>query len=361
MGLNASTHLFAMNQKYPDLLKQSTTLFMVPDFFYFLLTNQKITEYTNASTTQLLDAKERSWSTPLLKKLGLSPSQFPPLHKPGTTLGSLSQEVQELTQLNPINVQIVATHDTASAIAAIPHTDPDKSWAYISSGTWSLLGVELPEPLISDEVRAANLTNEGGVEGTIRFLKNIMGLWLIQRCKSEWDIAGEIVDYNELTTMAEEATPFQSIIFPDDARFFNPKSMINEIASFCEETNQPIPQSKGEFARCIFESLACRYREVLENIEQLTGTIVDQLHIVGGGSKNRLLSQFTADVLQKEVITGPVECTAIGNIMMQAKAAGIVEDLPAIRQIVKNSFPIESIMPNENWDDHYAKYLSYRQ
>lgn len=361
MALNTSTHMFAMNQLYPDLLKQSATIFMMPDFFYFLLTGTKITEYTNASTTQLLDAKKRQWSVELLKKLGINSNQFPPLIHPGTKIGEITQAVQDQTKLGKIPVFAVGTHDTASAIAAIPHTDINKPWAYLSSGTWSLLGVEIPEPIINEKMREYNLTNEGGIDNTIRLLKNIMGLWLIQQCKQEWDSDGkEKLEYSEIMKLAELAPSNQSLIYPDDNRFFNPKSMIKEIQDFCKETQQSIPQSKGEIARCIFESLACRYREILEMIQELTHQKVEQLHIVGGGSKNTLLCQMTANILQIDVIAGPIEATAIGNLLMQARASGLLKNLTELRTIVRNSFPIDVVTPKENCDSVYQKYKTVR-
>jgi len=356
MSLNTSTHLYAMVQKYPEMVKQCSTIFLMPDFFYYLLTGKKNTEYTNASTTQLLDAKARSWSQVLAKKIGFDAAQFAPLIQPGTVIGNLSKQVQDITHLNAIQVQAIATHDTASANAAIPHTDTSKPWAYLSSGTWSLLGVELPEPLISDKVREYNITNEGGVDGTIRFLKNIMGMWLLQQCKVEWDASGRSIDYGEIAKQAESAPANQSFLYPDDARFFSPKSMIKEIQGFCQDTKQPIPQSVGAIARCIFQSLACRYREVLEMITELTKIKPLQLHVVGGGSKNKLLNQMVADATQMEVIAGPVEATAIGNVLMQARGAGLVKNLSELREIVANSFSIESFKAGKPWDDGYKKY-----
>jgi rhamnulokinase len=348
-----------MNQKYPEILKECTTLFMIPDYFYFLLTGKKISEYTDASTTQLLDANKRVYSEYMLKKLNLKSKQFPPVTMPGVTIGPLQKEVQELTKLNAIPVHVVASHDTGSAVAAIPHIDASKTWAYISSGTWSLLGIESPEPIISDQVRKYNLTNEGGVDGTIRFLKNIMGLWLIQRCKTEWDAEGNILEHPKIQQLARESPAFQSIVYPDDNRFFNPKSMIKEIQGFCKETKQKIPTTVGEIARCVYESLACRYREVLEQIEELNGKKIQQLHIVGGGSQNQVLDQITADMTQKEVITGPVECTAIGNILMQARATGLIKNLKEMREIVTKSFPIKVFTPGAPCEEGYKKYLSF--
>jgi rhamnulokinase len=361
MSLNSSTHLFATQKKFPDMLDRAQIIFMIPDFFMYLLTGKKITEYTNASTTQLLDVKKRQWSKDFLDKLSIKNEIFPPLTQPGTRLGRLLSSVQDLTGLEEIPVHVVATHDTASAIAAIPHIDQSATWAYLSSGTWSLLGVEIPEPIVNPTIQKYNLTNEGGVDGTIRLLKNIMGLWLIQECKREWDLQGESLDYAQIASEAERAPPFKSFIYPDDPRFFSPKSMVQAIQSFCQETNQSVPQTKGEHARCIFESLACRYREVIEICEELTGTKIQQIHIVGGGSKNTLLSKMTANATQRLVTTGPVEATAIGNLLMQAKSAGELKNLHEIRQVVHNSFDIEEIPPESgevqnSWEKAYQKY-----
>jgi rhamnulokinase len=363
MALNSSTHIYATQKKFPNLLKKAKTIFMIPDYFYFLLTGKKITEYSNASTTQLLDVFERKWSKNMLDKLGCDVEQFPRIHESGKTLGPLLQEVQEQTQLNAVPVHVVATHDTGSAIAAIPHIDNNIPWAYLSSGTWSLLGVEIAEPIVNEKVQQYNLTNEGGVDGTVRLLKNIMGLWLIQECKREWDKQGLELSYSDITTEAEKSPAFQSVFYPDDTRFFSPKSMISTIQEYCKETNQKVPQTPGEISRCIFESLACRYREVIEWLEELTETKIQQIHIVGGGSKNTLLSQMTADITGMTVFNGPIECTGIGNLMMQAKASGLVNSLQEIRTVVYNSFNIDKIGPNgenseskEKWEKFYRAY-----
>ncbi len=365
MGLNTSTQVFAMEKKYPNLLKRVKTFFLIPDYFYFLLTGKKITEYTNASTSQMIDVFKREWSQKLLEKISpsLRPGNIPPLHPTGTKLGTITPEVQKLTNLKDIPVHVVATHDTGSAIAAIPHADQEKGWAYLSSGTWSLLGTEIEKPIVNERIQQYNLTNEGGVEGTIRLLKNIMGLWLIQESKREWEREGKSLTYSEIMELAKNAPPCRSVLFPDDRRFFSPDSMVEEIQGFCKETDQPIPETTGQIARCIFESLACRYKQVIGILEDLTGTTLEQIHIVGGGSQNTLLSQMTADITGKVVITGPVEATAIGNLLMQAKSAGDIRNLHELRTIVGSTFKIETLRPTEDpdtlnrWEQYYKSYL----
>ncbi len=361
MSINSSTHLYAMHKKLPKLMNGVKTFLFIPDYFNFLLTGKKCTEYTIASTSQLLDVHKRNWAEDLIRSIGEEPTVFPEIKMPGQVLGPITDEVQELTGLNQIPVHLVASHDTASAIAAIPHIDPSIPWVYISSGTWSLLGVESPEPMVNDEVRQYNLTNEGGVDSTIRLLKNIMGMWLLQECKREWDQEKDSMGYAEITLAAEQASPFQSIIPVDDSRFFAPKSMIFAIQEYCSETQQVIPKTVGEIARCIFESLVYRYVEIVKVLQAIIGSQIQQIHIVGGGSKNRLLCQMTADATGCDVITGPVEATAIGNLLMQAKSEGYVKNLPQLRQIVANSFSIEKLSPEptqfNQWKVKYQKYL----
>jgi rhamnulokinase len=361
MSINSSTHLYAMLKMFPELMKNVKIFLLIPDYFNFLLTGKKTTEYTIASTSQLLDVHKQIWAEDLIKTIGGDPSVFPEIKMPGQVLGPINDEVQEFTGLGKIPVHLVASHDTASAIAAIPHIDPSVPWVYISSGTWSLLGIEVSEPVINDEVRSYNLTNEGGVDSTIRLLKNIMGLWLLQECKREWDKGRESLDYGEIVLAAKQASPFRSIINVDDARFFSPKSMVKEIKDFCYETKQHIPESIGEIARCIFESLAFRYLEIIEVLQLITSQQIKQIHIVGGGSKNKLLCQMTANATAREVIAGPVEATAIGNLLMQAKSSGHIKDLNHLRKIVSSSFPIEKFSPQfvecEKWRIANQKYL----
>ena len=360
-SINSSTHLFAMFKKFPELMKSVKTFLLIPDYFNFLLTGEKYSEYTIGSTSQLLNVKERNWAKDIITAIGCESRLFPTIKMPGQVLGPISEEVQDLSGLHNIPVHVVASHDTASAIAAIPHIDPSIPWAYLSSGTWSLLGVEIPQPIITDEVQKYNLTNEGGVDSTIRLLKNIMGLWLLQECKREWDKENENLEYHDIVLASKEVTPFRSIIAVDDGRFFAPKSMVKEIKDFCSETGQYVPQSKGEIARCIFESLVFRYQETIEVLQLITHHQIKQIHIVGGGSKNKMLCQMTADATGREVIAGPVEATAIGNLLMQAKSGGRIKDLNHLRKIVLASFPIEKFSPQlakcEEWKRAYQTYL----
>jgi rhamnulokinase len=359
MALNSSVHMFAMRKKCPAYLDGSRVFLLIPDYFTFLLTGVKCNEYTNASTTQLLNAAKRTWDAEILAKIGVKPSQFPPMMHAGEKVGDLLPSVLQQTGVISAPVFTVATHDTGSAIVGIPHPEPNKEgelWAYLSSGTWSLLGVEIPEPIINSKIQEYNFTNEGGVDGTIRLLKNIMGLWLLQECKREWERQGDMMDYGQLAEEALKAPAGGSLFYPDATRFFSPISMIREIQATCQETGQKPPESKAEIVRCIFESLACRYREAVDIIEELTGKHISVLHIVGGGSKNRVLSQMTADAIHRPVITGPVEATAIGNLLMQARAAGQLRTLAEIRTVVKNSFEVHTLTPSSNWDALYTRY-----
>lgn len=347
INLNGLIHIAGIHRQYPEILKRTKKILMIPDYFNYLLTGNLTTEYTNATTTELLDARTHEWSDKLLDPFGLQSSSFPKMKYPGNKIGELHSSVQEQTGLPPIPIYSIASHDTGSAVIAVPASN--EKWAYLSSGTWSLLGVEIDEPIINDKVRELNLTNEGGAFGKIRFLKNIMGLWLLQRSKVEWDkeyaARGEDLEYDVITAKAAAVESNRSIIKVDAPEFFNPKNMINAIQNHCKENGQPIPRTIGEIARCIYDSLAIRYREVLEMIQEATGTRVDSLHIVGGGSQDDLLNQLTANELNMNVYAGPVEATAIGNIMMQAYADGSVKDLAEIRNIVRKSFAIKEYIP----------------
>ncbi|HDR52138.1 MAG TPA: rhamnulokinase, partial [Mariniphaga anaerophila] len=267
--------------------------------------------------------------------------------QPGTMLGQILPEIREETGSASIPCVAVASHDTASAVASVPAKG--ENWAYLSSGTWSLLGIESPHPLVSEKTLEMNFTNEGGVEGTTRFLKNIMGMWLIQECKRIWDQEKEI-SWQEIVDLSNKAVPFKCLINPDDSAFLNPGNMPEAIQNFCRKTNQPIPETRGEIARCIYESLALKYKYTLKQIETITGTRVEKLHIIGGGANNELLNRFTANVTGIHVTAGPIEATAIGNIMMQAKALNVVGSLSEIREVVRNSFNMESFFPESGYD-----------
>lgn len=321
-------------------------LFM-PDALSYMLTGKMVTEYTIASTSQMLNPYTRDFDDTILEKIELNKNHFAPIVFPGKEIG----------KIHDISVVAVAGHDTASAVLAVPAED--EKFAYLSSGTWSLIGIETNEPVINEETYNLNFTNEGGVDGSIRLLKNICGMWLIERCKLEWENKHRIT-YDEIVSLAEEASPFKCFIDPDADCFANPKSMIETIKDYCKKTNQIPPTTIGETARCIYESLAFRYKQVLQNLQKLADFPIQTLHIIGGGSQNNMLNQFTANAIGIQVIGGPCEATAIGNILMQAKADGIVKDTKHIRLIVRNSVSLETFSPadTKTWEVQYEKYLN---
>jgi rhamnulokinase len=356
LRFNTLFQLVALRRDHSPLLDAAEHLLFMPDLFHYWLTGIKTNEFTNASTSQLLDARTRSWDYELEAKFAINTKLLNPPTQPGAVLGPLRNNVVRDTGVNPVPVIAPATHDTASAVAAVPATGDD--WAYLSSGTWSLLGAELPEPVITDASLAANFTNEAGVGKTVCFLKNIMGLWLVQECKRSFAKAGQDHSYEEWSKLAEQAPPFKSLIDPDDPTFLLPADMPRAIAEFCRRTGQPVPENGGEYIRCCLESLALKYRHVLSLMESLTGRGVKVLHVVGGGSKNALLNQFTADAINRPVLAGPVEATAIGNVMVQAMGLGLVHSLTQIREIIRQSVGMTTYEPKEvaKWDDAYERF-----
>jgi rhamnulokinase len=315
-----------------------------------------VTEYTIASTSQMINPYSKEFDRSLLEAIQLSTDQFAPLVFAGTEIGKITASVQQLTGLDDIPVIAVAGHDTASAVLAVPAVD--EHFAYLSSGTWSLMGIETKEPVVNDETYALNFTNEGGADGSIRLLKNICGMWLIEQCKKEWDKETPIT-YEEIVTAARNATPFQCFINPDSPCFASPASMIKSIQNYCRETNQYIPESVGEIARSLYESLAFRYKQTLEKLQKLASFPIETLHIIGGGSKNTMLNSFTANAIGIPVVAGPSEATAIGNILQQAMAAGLVKDKEEMRRIVRNSTELETFAPSQEelWESQYRNYL----
>ncbi|QDV51415.1 rhamnulokinase [Gimesia fumaroli] len=361
MEINTLYQLLSMQQTDPELLNQAETFLMMPDFFHWLLSGSQVVEFTNATTTQCLNPKTGDWAVDLLRKLEIPTSMFPKIVPPGTKLGTLRDEVMQQTGLGKIDVITPATHDTASAVAAIPtsHTgNPD--WAYISSGTWSLMGVEVNSAVLGKRAFELNVTNEGGIDGTYRLLKNIMGLWLVQECRRAYERRGKTLDYSELAEAAASAEAFRSLVDPDDTRFLSPDDMLEAIKGFCEETGQPVPETEGQFIRCTLESLALKYRKVLGWLEELTGVPIEIIHIVGGGTKNELLNQFTANSCQIPVVTGPVEATGLGNVLVQARAAGSVSSLAEIREIVRNSTDTQKYEPQDQdlWEQANQRFDS---
>ena len=311
-----------------------------------------------ASTTQLYNPKTRAWSKVLIEKLKLPAHLFPEIVSCGTVLGPVTPIFASETGLHPAT-KVIATcsHDTGAAVAGVP-ADGGNDWAYLSSGTWSLLGVEHHEPVITDKSRKYNFTNEVGVDHTIRLLKNISGLWVVQECRRAWEAQGKAYDYSELTRLAEAAKPLVSLINPNDPRFVTADDMPNKIAAYCRETKQPVPQTPGEFVRCALESLALSYRRTLGELEDTTGRTLTKLHIVGGGTKNQLLNQLAANATGRTVFAGPVEATAAGNILIQAMALGQLKDLAEIRRVVRNSFSIITYQPSDaaTWNAAYNRF-----
>ncbi len=348
MEINTLYQLVSMTQKNKPLLDQAATFLMIPDFLNWLLCGSKVVEFTNATTSQCFDATRRDWATGLLSKLGIPTRMFPTVVDPGTKLGTLRPEIARLTNLNRIDVVAPATHDTGAAVVAVP-TDltGTAKWAYISSGTWSLMGLEVPNAVLTERALQLNVTNEGGVDGTYRLLKNIMGLWLVQQCKGSFDRAGRNFDYSQLTQMASASPAFRSIVDPDDTRFMAPEDMPQAIASWCRDTNQPVPETDGQFIRCCLESLALKYGRVLRWLEELSGEKVEVVHIVGGGAKNDILNQFTSNACGCPVVTGPTEGTALGNVLIQARTAGEIGSLSEIRKVVKASSELGRFEPQD--------------
>ena len=355
MNFNSLFQLYAMRREGNAALKHAQKILFLPDALSWMLTGNEVCEYTIASTSQLLDPRTKQLDERLLASVGLSRSKFGKMVKPGTLIGTLTDEVQKMTGLGAVPVIAVAGHDTGSAVAAVPAKD--ERFAYLSSGTWSLMGIETKDAIINDDSYAKNFTNEGGVEGTTRFLKNICGMWIYERCRKEWTDAPK--SHAELQAEAMEQPAFRSLIDPDDALFANPASMVEAIQQYCRETGQYVPEGYAQICRCIFDSLALRYRQVFKWLQEFASFPIETLHIIGGGSLNNYLNQFTANSCGVEVLAGPQEGTAIGNIMLQAKAAGEVKDIWEMRRIIADSIELKHFEPKDQsvWDEAYARYL----
>ena len=341
MLLNTSIQL---GSEEPDRLARARTVLTVADAFNYLLSGVGKIEVSMASTTQLYNPRLAKWSERLIGALDFPRSIFPEVAQPATTLGPLKPSLVEESGLANVNVVASLSHDTACAVAACP-AESDR-WAYISSGTWSLMGLELSEPIVTDACRELNFTNEIGYGGSIRLLKNIIGLWLVQECRRAWAAGSNEYSYADLADLAASAEPHRSVLNPSDPRFLAPDNMPQRIAETCRETGQPVPESPGAILRCALESLALLYARTLREAEKLVGWQAEKLHIVGGGSRNALLNQLTADAVNIEVVAGPTEATASGNVLVQSIAAGEVAGLAEARQIVRNSFDTESFKPN---------------
>jgi rhamnulokinase len=351
--------IFQLAAETPERLEKAGLILSIGDGFNHMLGGKAVIEESMASTFQLYNPRTRAWSDALLKALDLRRELFPGIAPSGTRLGPLNSGTASETGLR--NVEIVAgcSHDTGAAVAAVPASVG--SWAYLSSGTWSLMGVEWPSPIITDACRELNFTNEIGFGGSVRLLKNIIGLWLVQECRRHWARQGYSYDYGELTRLASQAPPFVSLINPADQRFLSPEDMPARIQAFCRETAQPAPETPGAMTLCILESLALLYRRTLLQIEELTGKPVERLHIVGGGSKNELLNQFTANSLQVPVLAGPVEATAAGNVLIQAIALGHLPSLEVAREVERNSVGLRTIEPQAggSWLEAYDRFLRW--
>ena len=359
LELNSLYHLLAVMKNDPEIFDIAADMLFVPDLLNYFLTGYKQTEYTIASTSQLLDAKKRDWSYELIDKFGLPEKLFSNVVKPGTVCGSFLPSLsEEFGGLNP-KVISVAAHDTGSAVLAVPAKSEKFIW--ISSGTWSIMGTETKDPVISEKSKEYNFTNEGGYGDTIRFSKNITGLWVEQESKRQWEREGEKISFAELAEMAAEAEPLRCFIDTDDARFATPGNIPKRIADYCRETGQFVPQTKGEIVRCILESLAMRYRYTVECIDEMCGERIPAINIVGGGTKEEQLSQFAATACGRPVYAGPVEATAIGNIAAQAIALGAIKDMWEAREIIANSFEIKEYQPEMDkkaaWDEAYGRFL----
>ena len=356
MNFNSIFQLYAMRQEGNAALKYAKKILFVPDALSWMLTGNEVCEYTIASTSQLLDPRTKQLDERLLASLGLTRSAFGKIVFPGTRIGILSEEVQKMTGLGAIPVIAVAGHDTGSAVAAVPAKN--EQFAYLSSGTWSLMGIETKDAIINDLSYERNFTNEGGIEGTTRFLKNICGMWLYERCRKEWPEEVRQLSHPELQGSAMQVEAFRSLINPDDALFANPDSMIGAIQQYCRQTKQPVPETPAEICRCIFDSLALRYKQVFQWMQEFAPFKLEVLHIIGGGSLNKYLNQFTANATSTTVLAGPQEGTAIGNIMIQAKAANLVNDIWEMRQIIANSLELVKYEPTDQtiWDQAFQRF-----
>jgi len=356
LSINTLYQLYAACQATPALVDAASALLMMPDLLNYWLTGHLGSEYSIASTSQLVDPRTRSWATDLMSDLDLPERLFLPIVEPGSPLGELKREASELHAGTPVFAP--ASHDTGSAFAAVT----PEGGALLSSGTWSLLGAEIAAPVISAKALESNFTNEGGVCGTTRILKNISGMWLLQSCMDAWASAGHRFSHDELLTAArDDSHAFESLFDPDHSLFFNPDDMPGAIGDFCRQTGQRVPADAAACTRAILESLAFKYRVVLDSLEDVTGERYTHVRIVGGGSQNRLLNQFTADVTGRPVIAGPVEATALGNIGMQMLATGAVSSIDDVRRVIDRSFPAERFEPKETdrWDAHRPRFLEY--
>ena len=357
LAFNTLFQLYAACQRTPRLIDAASTFLTVPDLFNYWLTGRLACEYTNATTTQFVDARTRSWATGLLTQLEIPTRLLPPIIEAGHVVGQLGADACAVLAGTPVVAP--ACHDTGSAVASI---EGGGARAFLSSGTWSLLGTEVPAPIITARSRELNFTNEGGVCGTTRLLKNIGGMWLLQACRRKWAAEGQDFGYDDLLTAAQDPRhAFQALFDPDHGSFLHPPDMVSAIADYCRDTGQDEPDTPAAITRAILESLAFKYRYVIEAMGELTGQRIQEIQIVGGGSRNRLLNQYTADATGCTVLAGPIEATALGNIAMQMVGTGAVSSLAEARRIIERSFPVERFEPSnrERWDAHYPRFQEY--
>jgi rhamnulokinase len=361
MEFNSAFQLLSMRLEGSPLLDVAETFLMVPDFFHWLLTGEKTNEQTNASTTQLLRPQDGQWSQRILDAFEIPKHLFAPVTLSGTNLGPLQCDVAERTGLSKAKVLVPATHDTGAAIVAVPANEfgsEKPKWCYISSGTWSLMGVELKNPILTDKCRELNFTNEGGIHGTTRLLKNISGLWPYQQVRAALQRQGQDISWSQLTSMASQAKPLQALFNPDDSSLVAPLNMLQAIKSLLKKWNQVVVDDPGSIARCALESLAFRYRVCLNSLEELLGYRLETIHIVGGGVQNELLCQMTADATNRQVIAGPVEATALGNIVTQCLGSGRLSDVVSARDWIRRSCAVKTFSPRNTtlWDDAFSRF-----
>lgn len=361
MQFNTVFQLLAMRLGGSPLLDMAESLLMMPDLFNFWFTGRKCNEFSDATTTQAYDPRAGRWANDLIGRLGLPTKIFGEIVPAGTVLGPMRPEIRDELRCGEVPIIAPATHDTGSAVAAIP-VSGDKPWVFLSSGTWSLIGMEVPKPIINDDSLKFNFTNEGGVGGTFRFLKNIMGLWLVQECRRTWERAGRAYSYAELADLAAAAKPFAAIVDPDEPSFLAPGDMPSRIQAYCQRTGQVAPAEPGGMVRACLESLALVYRQTLERLEACTGQHAEVIHIVGGGTQNRHLCQWAADATGRTVVAGPVEATALGNVAVQAVATGVLPDIRTARELVRKSIDVEIYQPGDAgpWDAAYARFKQLR-
>jgi len=358
MPINTLYQLYAASRDTPSIVAAARQLVTIPDLFNYWLTGKAVCEFTNATTTQMVDPVRRVWARDLIQKAGLRADLLAPIVEPGTILGPLLKGIVPNSTFAGTPIIAPACHDTGSAVAAITARD---GTAFLSSGTWSLIGTELDAPVVTPDALKLNFTNEGGVNGTTRLLKNVMGLWMLQGCRNCWSAQGHGGSYDELVELANQEPAFAHLVDPDDELFLRPADMLVVIDQFCSKTQQPIPSNPGAYVRCILESLAMKYRLTLRNLEEICGQHIEQVRVVGGGSKNRLLNQFTANATGRRVLAGPAEATAFGNIAIQILATREASSLEEVRAIVDRSFPTEVFEPidTDKWEQHFQRFEQY--